>query len=146
MKIYFDNCSLQLPLDDANQPRIKIEAEAISQILLACRVGDLTMVSSEVLELEAAEMSDDKRRTLTFNILLVAQEKVEVDESITIRAEELVERGFKQFDALHLASAEAAASDYFCTCDDRLLKKAKAQTDLKTKTVSPLELAQELFL
>jgi predicted nucleic acid-binding protein len=47
-------------------------------------------------------------------------------------------------DALHLASAEAAQVDYFCTCDDRLLKKAKTVHDLKTVVVSPIELAEEL--
>lgn len=45
-------------------------------------------------------------------------------------------------DALHLALAEAAGEDYFCTCDDKFLKKAKAMTDLKTKAVSPIELGE----
>lgn len=47
-------------------------------------------------------------------------------------------------DALHLAVAEAAQADYFCTCDDRLLRKAKQIADLKVKTLSPLELIEEL--
>jgi len=47
-------------------------------------------------------------------------------------------------DALHLSSAEEARADYFCTCDDRLLAKAKAVRDIKTLVVSPLELIKEL--
>jgi predicted nucleic acid-binding protein len=31
--------------------------------------------------------------------------------------------------ALHLACAEAAGADYFCTCDDRFLKKAQTLKD-----------------
>ena len=50
------------------------------------------------------------------------------------------------FDALHLACAEAGSVDYFCSCDDRLLKKAKLQSDLKMKTMSPLDLVEELAL
>jgi len=47
-------------------------------------------------------------------------------------------------DALHLASAEEAEADYFCTCDDRFLKRAKTFNDLRTKVVTPLELIEEL--
>jgi hypothetical protein len=45
---------------------------------------------------------------------------------------------------LHLACAEAAEADYFCTCDDKFLKKAKALTDNKTTAVSPLELIEAI--
>ena len=47
-------------------------------------------------------------------------------------------------DALHLASAIEAKADYFCTCDDKFLKKAKAMDTLQTKAVSPLELITEV--
>ena len=43
-----------------------------------------------------------------------------------------------------LASAEEAEADYFCTCDDKFLRKAKAISDLKVKAVSPLELIEVL--
>lgn len=46
-------------------------------------------------------------------------------------------------DALHLASAEAAEADFFCTCDDRFLKRAK-EVGPSTKVVSPLELIAEI--
>jgi len=47
-------------------------------------------------------------------------------------------------DALHLASAEIGHADYFCTCDDKLLKKAVSMQDLKTRFVSPIELIKEI--
>ena len=53
--------------------------------------------------------------------------------------------GLRHLDALHLAAAEAEAVDYFCTCDDRFFKKAKARTDIAVRVVSPLELAQEVL-
>lgn len=40
--------------------------------------------------------------------------------------------GIKPLDALHLASAEAAAADYFLTCDDRLIKRYKGSLAVLT--------------
>jgi predicted nucleic acid-binding protein len=34
-----------------------------------------------------------------------------------------VDYGIKPLDALHLASAESGKADYFCTCDDKIIKK-----------------------
>jgi predicted nucleic acid-binding protein len=47
-------------------------------------------------------------------------------------------------DALHLASAEKGKADYFCTCDDKFLKKAKKISDLVIKVISPIELIEEI--
>ena len=47
-------------------------------------------------------------------------------------------------DALHLAFASVSKVDYFCTCDDKFLKKAKSFERLHTKVVSPTELVMEL--
>ena len=49
-------------------------------------------------------------------------------------------------DALHLASAEIGNADYFCTCDDKFLKKIKKITDLKIQVGTPLELIEEIEL
>ena len=47
-------------------------------------------------------------------------------------------------DALHLASAIEMKVDYFCTTDDKLLKKAKKINITFTKITSPLELIIEV--
>ena len=78
------------------------------------------------------------------SILEQSQIVIAVNAEIEVRAKDLEQRGFKAFDALHIASAESGAVDYFCTCDDRVLKKARQQTDLAVKVVSPLELANEV--
>ena len=56
----------------------------------------------------------------------------------------MVEQGFKALDALHLALAEAGRVDYFCTSDDKLLKRAKRLGGILVKVVSPVELAEEV--
>ncbi len=69
MRIYFDNCSLQRPLDDQTQPRIESETEAIIAILSFCETGILTLVSSEILLTEINENSDLERKETTLGIL-----------------------------------------------------------------------------
>ena len=67
-----------------------------------------------------------------------------MNDNIKRRASEFILLGIKPLYALHLASAEEAEADYFCTCDDRFLKRAKTFNDLRTKVVTPLELIEEL--
>ena len=52
--------------------------------------------------------------------------------------------GIKTADALHLASAVKGNADYFCSCDDRFIRKAQVIETGLTKVVSVLELVQEL--
>ena len=144
MKIYLDNCALQRPLDDKSQIRIRLEAEAILAIVERCQSGVIELVSSEVLELELSETPIKTRVDYGFSILESAPDYIEIDELIESRSGAFILLGIKPLDALHLASAEAAQVDYFCTCDDRFLRRAKTIVDLKTKVVTPLELIEEL--
>ena len=52
MKIYFDTCSLQRPLDSKTQTRIALEAEAVLGVLSLCEAGEIDLVSSDVLLFE----------------------------------------------------------------------------------------------
>jgi hypothetical protein len=45
---------------------------------------------------------------------------------------------------LRVVLRREARADYFCTCDDRLLRKAKALDGLGTTAVAPTELVMEL--
>ncbi|MEM1128454.1 MAG: hypothetical protein AAGI71_17545 [Bacteroidota bacterium] len=61
------------------------------------------------------------------------------------RAQGYVAAGIKQFDALHLASAvEASLVEtgdlYFCTTDDKLLRKGNVVETRRVVVASPLEL------
>ena len=56
----------------------------------------------------------------------------------------LEKRGLKPMDALHIACAEAAGADYFCTCDEAIVRKTVDMADLGTAIVTPVELAKEL--
>jgi len=44
----------------------------------------------------------------------------------------------------HLAAAIEGRADFFCTCDDRLLRRARALATLATRAVTPEELIAEM--
>ncbi len=142
IKIYFDTCSLNRPFDDQTYVRIFLEAEAVSAILQMCEEGNVALVSSQILVSETGRNPFIERRKSIEAILNFAENEVSLSETILHRARELQGYGIKPADTLHLASAEWAEVDYFCTCDDRFLKKAKERASIKV--VSPLELAQEI--
>jgi predicted nucleic acid-binding protein len=144
MKVYLDTCSLQRPLDSKTQIRIVLEAEAILGVIGLCENGEIELVSSEVLIFETNKNPKMVRREFGREVLAKAGVFVSLDDQIEQRAKAFGEIGIKPLDALHLASAEAAQADYFCTCDDRFLKKAKGITDLKTKVVTPVGLIEEI--
>jgi predicted nucleic acid-binding protein len=144
MRVYLDTCSQQRPLDDKKQIRVALEAEAISGVLALVETGQLDLVSSEVLQFETSQIPHPVRREHAQAISRLASTFIEMDDHIETRARQLVTQGIKPMDALHLASAEAASCDYFCTCDDRFLRRAQEVADLETKAVSPLDLVKEL--
>jgi predicted nucleic acid-binding protein len=143
-KIYLDTCSLQRPLDTKTHIRIVLEAEAVLGVIALCEAGKIDLVASEVLAFESSRNPQAERREYALEVLSRASLFVEVNDTIESRARELHQMGMKPLDALHLASAEAAGADFFCTCDDQLLRRAKAVRDLKTIAVSPLELIREI--
>lgn len=144
MRIYFDTCSLNRPLDDRSQLRVNMEAEAVLGVLSLCEAGAHVVVSSEALHLENERNPQPQRKTFVGAILEQATDVIMVDDAARQRARNLEKDGFKAFDALHLACAEGGKVDRFCTCDDRLLRNARRRPDLAVKVVSPLELAEEM--
>jgi predicted nucleic acid-binding protein len=87
---------------------------------------------------------DPVRRDFAAQAIAKATQFVSTNDPIKARAQTFIAAGIKALDALHLASAVEAQVDYFCTCDDRFLKKACSLTAAPTKVVSPLELVAEL--
>jgi len=144
MRVYLDACSLQRPLDDRSQPRVNLEAEAVLTILRMVEDGELELISSEALEFEVERTPDSERRAAATEILKLASRTLRVDDEIAAEAAALTRSGFKPLDALHLAFASWAKVEYFCTCDDRLWKKAQRLKSLGTNVATPLELVMRV--
>lgn len=146
MKIYLDCCCLQRPFDDKSQPRVSVEAEAILVVLALCESGYLKLISSDALLLEITQIPDQVRKEDALKILNLAKKTVELTSEIETLARKFGAYGIKTLDALHLAFASFSKTDYFCTCDDTFLRKAKHLSKLNTKVVSPTELVMELCI
>ena len=126
MKIYLDMCSIQRPLDTKTQPRIAVEAEAILGVLALCEAGHVELMSSDTLLFELGRNPHPVRREYALRVLAKAVVCVPTDDGVVEHTRRFQAQGMKPLDALHLASAVIAKADYFCTCDDRFLKRAKA--------------------
>ena len=138
-RIYLDVCCLNRPFDNSSQDRIRLEAEAVLSIYRKCRLGEWTLLTSEVIESELRQTPDTQRMELIVAALAIASEKARLDSALRQRAGELVKLGLKPFDASHIASAEAIAADVFLTTDDRLIRKAtRHQTSLNVLVSNPV--------
>lgn len=140
-------CSLQRPLDSTTQIRVALEAEAVLGLITLCRQHSLDLVTSEVLDFEIGRNPHPERRVHAEALLSLASFSVSVGEYEAAMAVAFVSRGLMPLDALHLAAAIGAGADYFCTTDDRLLKRGRElAAEFSVRVRSPIELVEELQL
>jgi len=125
IRVYLDNCCLNRPFDDQRQARIRLESEAIMAIIEQIQSGKLNWISSDAIDIELSYAPDNiKRQRVTWLTNLI-HESIHINDFIAKRAKEIVEMGFKTFDALHLACAEYGNANIFLTTDDKLIRRAK---------------------
>lgn len=113
-------------------------------ILALCESHHLGLISSDTLLFEIGRIPDQTRKEDALAILKMAKETIKLTAEVEALVRKLTSSGLQPLDALHLASASTAKADYFCTCDDRFLRKAKTLDGLDTSVVSPTELVMEL--
>ena len=133
-RIYLNTRALNRPFDDGRSVRVRREAEAVLFLIEAVGQGLPTLIRSAYLEFEADRNPDRERAQRVASLLDLATLSVSVSESIVSRARELEAVGLRGLDAMHVASAEAAAARLLVTTDDRLLRRA-ARADLKRSLV-----------
>lgn len=140
-RIYLDTSAYNRPFDDQTQPKIFLELQAVVIILQMVEAGIVELVTSSVLEYENSRNSDLLRQEAMTRYLQLAEIRQEVNEAIQQRAEQLGHNGVKAIDALHVACAETANSDYFITCDKRLINRCQALT---MRVVNPADFVLEM--
>ena len=145
MLIYLDMCCLKRPFDEQVQPRIRLESEAVLA-LLTLESDEVRFVRSSALVLENS-LNPVKERASRVDQWLTATPLWKADAKLLeSRTRILMQLGLKNFDSLHVASAEQVAADFFVTCDDRLLSAAKRNADnIHVTIVSVVEIAKELL-
>ncbi len=139
-RVYLDTSTYNRPFDDQTQPKIFLETQAIVIIFQKIGVQAVELISSSVLEYENSRNPDPVKREAMSQYLQMAGSRWEVDEAIRQRGQQLEHNGLKAIDALHVACAEAASSDYFITCDKRLINRS---SNLAMKVMNPVDLVLE---
>ncbi len=130
MKIYMDNCCYNRPYDDQTYIRIHLETEAKLHIQELVRNGEIDLVTSYMLEYENGKnrFSHKKQAIADFmNANESCYVGINKETEVKTFAERIMKTGIKSADALHVACAVLAGSNYFITTDDRLLKLQTAE-------------------
>ncbi|MFP4100407.1 PIN domain-containing protein [Coleofasciculus sp.] len=130
MRVYLDTSVLNRPFDDQSQVKIFLETQAFLLILTLIESQQIALVSSSVLEYENSRNSRLERANAVNLWLSLSKTYQKLTPEIRLRAKALEKMGVKPLDALHIASAEASRSDYFLSCDKRLINRCQA-LDLK---------------
>jgi predicted nucleic acid-binding protein len=121
-----------------------LESEAVLGIISYNDTRQIEILSSEALQYEGGQSPWAIRKEHTKAVLSKSSAFIKVTNESRNRAEEIIHFGIKPLDALHIAFADSGKADYFCTCDDRLLKNAKEIADLKVVIFDPVALIQEI--
>jgi predicted nucleic acid-binding protein len=147
MRLYLDLCVYNRPFDDQAQPRIALETMDFLVLIDKAEKAEIELVNSFALEEENSRSPFIDRRDMIADMLMVASDYVQYDDTVKARAKAIEKIGLMGMDALHIACAEKAGADFFVTCDDTLVKKCKSnEGDLKVKVISLLRfIAEEVF-
>ena len=87
--IALDACCLNRPFDDQNQLRIKLEAEAILEIIYYCQLGRWQLVNSTVLESEIGQISSQTKKEQVERYLALAKCRILVNPEIIKKVKQL---------------------------------------------------------
>lgn len=140
MRVYLDTCCLSRPWDDQSQVKVHLEAEAVLFLVSEARQGRLELTSSAYLLEEIARIPEPKRREDVVALLDPAAVHLPACDTIFQRSKAFAAHNIRNYDALHIAAAEAARCNYFFTTDDRLLKRAqRAGSLLNVKILNPAD-------
>jgi len=123
MRVYLDNCCFNRPFDDQTQTRIRLEAEAKLDIQQRVADKQIELAWSYMLDYENEANPFEERREAIQRWRHLATTDVEETSAVLQRAREIVGRGARPKDALHIACALAAECDYFLTTDDVLARR-----------------------
>ena len=139
--VYLDTSIYNRPFDDQTQPKIYLETQAVILILQMVEAKLIELVNSSNLEYENSRNPNPLNQEAMDRYLQMAVVKQLVNPAIRVRTGQLEQLGLKAMDALHVACAEASNSDYFITCDKRLINRAQG---LKLKVMNPTDFILEI--
>ena len=121
-RLYLDNCCFNRPYDDQTYLFVQIETEAKLFVQQAILQNTFELVWSYILDYENAANPYQNRKQAIAKWKGIAVLDVDASETIINCGKEIMLKGIKKKDALHLACAIEAKCDYFLSTDKKLLK------------------------
>jgi predicted nucleic acid-binding protein len=144
VKVYLDTSVYNRPFDDQGQTRIRLESEAFLSIVEKAILGSISIIGSSILAYENTQNPFVHRKERVLSYLSVATRNIRLNNFIRKKALLLEDIGIDPLDALHIACAEFGGAEYFITCDDDVIKKAKKHREIVIIDVcNPLEFVLE---
>ena len=135
LRLYLDNCCFNRPYDDQTSLYIQLETEAKLFVQKAILENTFELVWSYILDYEnsANPYHNRKQAILKWKEFAI----LDVNDSISIVncGKEIMNKGIKKKDALHIACAIEAKCNYFLTTDKKLLKT----TFNEIKVINPMD-------
>lgn len=145
IRVYLDTCCYSRPSDDQTQLRVRLESEAILDILERATRGEWTIIGSGAVQAELAVIRDPDRQLGAKELAGYSAEHVDPDEDQHRRGEALERMGLRGYDSLHVACAEAAGADVLLTTDDALIRRAwRLQHQLTVRVANPVSWLEEI--
>jgi len=144
VRVYLDLCCLKRPFDLQEQPVIRLQTEAILSIL-ALSSDTVELLRSPALVLENSLNPNQGRREAVALWLFEGAAVAPNETDLAVRIDELTAKGFKSFDAFHLASAELTGADAFLTVDLQILRLAsRVAGELHIRVTDPVHFVEEV--
>ena len=142
MRIYLDTCCWNRLFDLPQTGRVRLESQAVTEIVARGESGAVTLIWSEVLDYEISNNPHREVATALALLSRICTERVPISQTSRNRAEILTQQGVGAFDALHIALAEESRCDIFLTVDDKLLRRMEHSTTT-IQVISPLTLIMQ---
>jgi len=141
-RIYLDNCCFNRPYDDQRFLLVQLETEAKLFIQKAVLNETFELVWSYILDYENEANPYPNRKQAIAKWKKIAILDVNASETIVKCGKEIMLKGVKKKDALHIACAMEAKCDFFLTTDKKILNTAFDEIIV----TSPLDFIKNLGL
>jgi len=134
-RIYLDNCCFNRPYDVQKHLLVQLETEAKLFVQQAVLHGMFELVWSYILDYENEANPYQNRKSSIAKWREKAILDINASETVVNCAKEIMLKGIKAKDALHIACAIEAKCHYFLTTDKKLLHTKFDEI----KTVNPID-------
>jgi len=141
--IYLDYKCFQRGFDDPRQTKIKMEALACEEIFKQAELGKINLVWSFMHDDENSFCPFFERKVEALRLSSLCKLIIGPEDKIYNLAHDFQQKAnLSSKDAIHLACAYYANSNYFLTCDIPFLKRAN-RLNLSIMILNPLDYIKE---